>query len=302
MKRYIIGDIHGNYKALKQVLKRSKFNYEKDFLIIIGDVVDGYSCSYEVVEELLKIKDKVFIIGNHDVWWMNHMANGWAENIWLWQGGRATRESYESHGYHYKKLPQAHKDFFNNGVYYYELDDMLFVHGGFDYPRKMPKDETKDPRDGKEGRTFDEEMADINDTLDLKSPSEEESEEGKESEEKVEESSEGVEEEVDEGQKGEEAEKGELSEEEREIKEAEDILDHIASIAEEQGYEVETDLLQAREVAPTIVDEAVEREVDLILIGITYKRRFGQFSLGSVVPYVLKNAPCRVILYQEYTT
>ena len=83
--------------------------------------------------------------------------------------------------------------------------------------------ETKDPRDGNEGRTFDEEMADINDTLDLKSPSEEESEEGKESEEKVEESSEGVEEEVDEGQKGEEAEKGELSEEEREIKEAEGI-------------------------------------------------------------------------------
>ncbi len=144
MKRYVIGDIHGNYKALKQVLKRSKFNYKKDKLIIIGDVVDGYNCSYEVVEELLKIKNKVFIIGNHDVWWMNHMANGWAENIWLWQGGRATRESYESHGYHYKKLPQAHKDFFNNGVYYYELDDMLFVHGGFDYP-KHPRD--CDPED-----------------------------------------------------------------------------------------------------------------------------------------------------------
>ena len=66
MKRYVIGDLHGNYKALMQVLKKSKFNYEKDFLIIIGDVVDGYSCSYEVVEELLKIKNKVFIIGNHD--------------------------------------------------------------------------------------------------------------------------------------------------------------------------------------------------------------------------------------------
>ena len=88
---------------------------------------------------------------------------------------------------------------------------------------------------------------------------------------------------------------------EPEIRHAEEILDHAESIAEEQDYEIETDLLQAREAGPTIVDEAVEREVDLILMGVTYKRRFGQFSLGSVVPYVLKNAPCRVILYHQYT-
>jgi nucleotide-binding universal stress UspA family protein len=84
-----------------------------------------------------------------------------------------------------------------------------------------------------------------------------------------------------------------------EIKSAEDILDHVETIAEEEDYEVETDVLQAREVGPAIVDEAVERGVDLILMGVTYKRRFGQFSLGNVVPYVLKNSPCPVILYQQ---
>ena len=89
---------------------------------------------------------------------------------------------------------------------------------------------------------------------------------------------------------------------ESEIRKAEGILDHIESVAEEQDYEVETDLLQAREAGPTIVDEAVEQKVDLVLIGVKYKRRFGQFSLGSVVPYVLKNAPCRVLLYHQYTT
>jgi len=73
-------------------------------------------------------------------------------------------------------------------------------------------------------------------------------------------------------------------------------------VAEEQDYEIETDVLQAREAGPAIVDEAVERDIDLILMGVTYKRRFGQFSLGSVVPYVLKNAPCRVILYHELPT
>lgn len=86
---------------------------------------------------------------------------------------------------------------------------------------------------------------------------------------------------------------------ESEIRKAEEILDHVESVAEEQDFEVETDLLQAREVAPSIVDEAVERGADLILMGVTYKKRFGQFSLGNVVPYVLKNSPCPVILYHQ---
>ena len=86
---------------------------------------------------------------------------------------------------------------------------------------------------------------------------------------------------------------------ESELRKAEDILNHIESIAKEQGFRIETDLLQTREVGPAIVNEAIEREVDLILIGATYKRRFGEFSLGDMVPYVLKNAPCHVMLFHQ---
>ncbi len=87
-----------------------------------------------------------------------------------------------------------------------------------------------------------------------------------------------------------------------EIQQAEGILDNMEGVAEEQGYEVETDILQAREAGPAIVDEAVERDIDLIMMGVKYMKRFGQFSLGSVAPYVLKNAPCPVILYHQSTT
>jgi len=86
---------------------------------------------------------------------------------------------------------------------------------------------------------------------------------------------------------------------ESEIGKAEEILKHMESIAEEQDYNIETDLLQAREAGPAIVNEAVEREVDLILMGIIYKTRFGEFSLGDAAPYILKNAPCHVILYHQ---
>ena len=89
---------------------------------------------------------------------------------------------------------------------------------------------------------------------------------------------------------------------EPEISKGEEVLNHIEDIAIEQGCGIEADLLQAREVAPAIVDEAEERGVDLILMGIEYGERFGEFSLGDIVPYVLKNARCRVIIYQQSIT
>lgn len=79
-----------------------------------------------------------------------------------------------------------------------------------------------------------------------------------------------------------------------EIERGEEVLEAAERVTEEEDCEVETDLLQAREVGPAIIDEAMERGVDLIVIGITYKRRFGEFSLGECTPYVLKNAPCQV--------
>ncbi len=86
---------------------------------------------------------------------------------------------------------------------------------------------------------------------------------------------------------------------ESEIRKAEEVLARAEDIAADKDYEVETDLIQAREVGPAIVDEAMGREVDLILMGVTYKKRFGSFSLGRVIPYVLEEAPCRVLLCRE---
>ncbi len=126
MKRFVIGDIHGRIEALKEVLNNSKFDYEKDKLIIIGDVVDGGYDTFQVIEELLKIKNKILCMGNHDEWFLDHIKSGWSGEIWLSQGGRNTLKSYGN-----KPIPKVHEEFFNQAVYYYEEDDMLFVHGGF---------------------------------------------------------------------------------------------------------------------------------------------------------------------------
>lgn len=136
IRRFATSDIHGNFKALKQVLAKANFDNEKDTLIVIGDVCDGYGYTYEVVEQLLKIKNLHFLLGNHDVWFMDNIESGWAERIWTSQGGSETINSYKRHGYAYDKIPKTHQDFFNSAKYYLELDDMLFVHGGFNYCNK----------------------------------------------------------------------------------------------------------------------------------------------------------------------
>lgn len=86
---------------------------------------------------------------------------------------------------------------------------------------------------------------------------------------------------------------------EPEIQRAEEILNHAEDIAEEADYEVETELLQAREVGAALIDEVIERKIDLIVMALNYKKRFGEFSMGNAVPYVLKNAPCPVLLFRE---
>lgn len=86
---------------------------------------------------------------------------------------------------------------------------------------------------------------------------------------------------------------------ESEIVKAESVLDSMEEYSDKEGCEITTDLIQSRDVGPAIIDEAAEQEINLIVLGSNYKRRFGQFTLGEVIPYVLKNAPCPVILYHR---
>jgi len=137
-KVFAVGDIHGRVKALKEVLVAAKFDYKKDKLIIMGDVVDGGYHTYEVVEELLKIENKILVLGNHDVWFMDHIRSGWSGEVWISQGGKNTIESYKKNSL---QIPVTHQDFFNRGVYYYEQDNMLFVHGGINPDLPIEKQE-----------------------------------------------------------------------------------------------------------------------------------------------------------------
>ncbi|GAI42626.1 unnamed protein product [marine sediment metagenome] len=98
------------------------------------------------------------------------------------------------------------------------------------------------------------------------------------------------------------------------VMKGEEVLDRAERCAEEVDFQAEGELLQARDAAHAIVDEAIERGVDGIILGVGYKRPLaegaglawprggkpaplpGEFRLGRVSQYVLENAPCEVWL------
>jgi nucleotide-binding universal stress UspA family protein len=79
----------------------------------------------------------------------------------------------------------------------------------------------------------------------------------------------------------------------------EDVLSRAEQIASEADFRIEGELLQAREAGHAIVDEAMERSIDLILMGAENKAPLGEYQMGHLTQYVLRAAPCSVWLWRQ---
>jgi nucleotide-binding universal stress UspA family protein len=60
-----------------------------------------------------------------------------------------------------------------------------------------------------------------------------------------------------------------------------------------------TELLQARAIGPAIVDEAIERGAEAIVMTAAIHRRHGRPTLGETTDHVLLNAPCEVVVIRR---
>ena len=131
MRTIAIGDIHGGLKALIQVLNKVEVK-EEDTLIFMGDYVDGWSESAQVIAFLIELSKKincVFIKGNHDVWCENWLESAHVDLTWYIHGGKETMESYSGFSEVEKK---THLDFFKKmPLYYLDEENRLFIHAGF---------------------------------------------------------------------------------------------------------------------------------------------------------------------------
>ncbi|MGV3697819.1 metallophosphoesterase [Flavobacterium sp.] len=133
-RKLVIGDIHGGLRALKQVLEKAGITKE-DTLVFLGDYVDGWSESPQVLDflmELDKTNECIFIKGNHDEllldWFIGNKAEI-EEELWYLHGGEATVSAYATVSEETKQLHIA----FLKSLQDYHLDEenRLFVHAGF---------------------------------------------------------------------------------------------------------------------------------------------------------------------------
>lgn len=138
MRTFVMGDLHGAYKALKQCLERCNFNYEVDTLICLGDVADGWPEVKECFNEILKIKNLIFILGNHDQWLLQWAEGDFPGNVWTSQGGQNTMASYWNDP---SNVPKEHLELLleKSKLWYVDDENRLFVHGGINWEIPIEK-------------------------------------------------------------------------------------------------------------------------------------------------------------------
>jgi len=127
----VIGDIHGGLSGLIQLFERAQVS-KRDKLIFLGDYVDGWSKSAQVIDYLIKLEEShqcIFIKGNHDAWCIDWLEKGTIDEVWFVHGGKLTIESYKGIS---DQIKQKHLDFFKRMKdYFVDEDNRLFIHAGF---------------------------------------------------------------------------------------------------------------------------------------------------------------------------
>lgn len=130
-RKLVIGDVHGGLKALEQVIERANVT-SKDTLIFLGDFVDGWSQSPQVINFLIALNEQqncIFVRGNHDDLLLNYLKTGTYSEEWFNHGGKSTVDAYLKID---EQIKQQHILFLEK-LLPYHLDDenRLFIHAGF---------------------------------------------------------------------------------------------------------------------------------------------------------------------------
>ena len=122
-----VGDIHGCYYTLLDLLEKIKYDKNYDKLIFLGDYIDRGKNSFEVVSYLINLQKTVgnnnciCLMGNHE----DMIING-DKSLWDLNGGKNTRRSYYKNNYFWKN----HFWWFKKLPLYYEDKDFIFCHAG----------------------------------------------------------------------------------------------------------------------------------------------------------------------------
>jgi serine/threonine protein phosphatase 1 len=132
---FAIGDIHGCYDLLVQLLGRIPIDWPRDRLVFMGDYIDRGPQSFEVVQHLIELQERqpgtVFLKGNHEQMLADYLS-GKDRLTYLYNGGQQTLDSYLRHAKSPGSypIPDAHLRFFESLRLMFETENYIFVHAG----------------------------------------------------------------------------------------------------------------------------------------------------------------------------
>ena len=121
-RTFVVSDVHGAFKAFIQCLQRADFDYSNDVLIFLGDAFDGWPDMALFLEELTKIKNLVFVRGNHEEFVLDWVETGIISKDWLANNGQTTLACFPD------GIPGKYLEMIRNSQLYYLSDNRLFVH------------------------------------------------------------------------------------------------------------------------------------------------------------------------------
>ncbi|MEO8231273.1 MAG: metallophosphoesterase [Ignavibacteriota bacterium] len=123
----VIGDIHGCYYTLKQLVEKIKTKYPDISIYCVGDLVDRGNFSFEVIE-FVKSESIRFVIGNHDYMFYSNMRDPFSimARSWNYNGAETTIASYKEKNH----FMDEHLDLIISAPLFYNLDDCFISHAG----------------------------------------------------------------------------------------------------------------------------------------------------------------------------
>lgn len=116
-------------------MEKIPIDFERDTLVFIGDYIDRGPRSVEVVDYLIKLKNRVpgviFLKGNHEDM-LDKFINGADRFTYLLNGGQQTLDSYltKSVESEFFPIPDDHMEFFKSLRLFYETEEFIFAHAG----------------------------------------------------------------------------------------------------------------------------------------------------------------------------
>jgi len=130
---FVIGDIHGCFDAVRNLLEQKIQIKEGDKIILLGDYIDRGNQSREVLDYLIDLEEKgvdiVPLLGNHEAMLLDAYNNEGLTSKWIQNGGSETLKSFGINSL--KDIESKYIEFIKGLPYYYAFDEYLFVHAGF---------------------------------------------------------------------------------------------------------------------------------------------------------------------------